>query len=112
MSHTRGPWQVALHSGRSFNGAAIKAPDGLSVAIIPRIADRPYDQKEADARMIAATPELLASCKELREAAAAMMRVLFDAGLEDQLVLELLSAGVKDGFGKRAGDVIAKAESA
>ena len=55
MKHTPGPW--VIHG--TANGARIKAEDFLVVAM-PKRADRPYYQKLADARLIAAAPEMYA----------------------------------------------------
>lgn len=62
--------------------------------------------------LIEAAPALLESCKELREAAAAMMRVLSrHPQLADDLQAELsATSGVSDGFGVRAQHAIARAE--
>jgi len=60
-----------------------------------------------------ADAELLASLKELREAAAAMGRVIAEHGddeLVDELIAELERCGIAHGFGARADAVIAKAE--
>ena len=65
--------------------------------------------------------ELLAALKEMREACTAAMRVMADLDLAHRLgmdaetrqqrfVDELKMAGVKDGFGVRADQAIAKAE--
>jgi len=70
----------------------------------------PLEQAQANARLIAAAPELLDACKELRAACAACFRVIGAAGLVDQIEAELDTAGVTEGFGSRAGAAIAKAE--
>lgn len=69
------------------------------------------DPYEAYARLISAAPELLAACKELRDALAALMRA------NDTHVTSAEAAGawVKEvlcihGFGKRADAAIRKAE--
>lgn len=67
-------------------------------------------EEEANANLIAAAPELLAALKEMREACAAGMRVLHIAGLEEPFLAEARAVGVTDGFGKRADELIAKAE--
>ena len=66
VTHTPGPWFVAL-CGISFNGASICSDGGVRVATVSRKADRPYYQKAADARLIAAAPDLLAALKLLKE---------------------------------------------
>ena len=65
--------------------------------------------------------ELVDCCKELRDAVAAAMRVVADLDVAERLgwaadtrqqrfIDELHMVGVKDGFGKRADALIAKAE--
>jgi phosphoglycolate phosphatase-like HAD superfamily hydrolase len=74
VAHTPGPWGVRLHSGTSVNGAAIESlVETVTVAVLPRRADRPYPQKEADASLIAAAPDLLAALKETSFRLAALV---------------------------------------
>jgi len=57
--------------------------------------------------------DLLASCKELREALAGAMRVIStseQADLTDCFVEEMARIGITDGIGVRADSIIAKAE--
>ena len=56
--------------------------------------------------------ELVASCRELVTACAALFRVISRANeiAQEDFESELLAVGVKDGFGKRAMDLLAKAE--
>lgn len=71
------------------------------------------EQHEANARLRSISTDLLASVKELREAAAAMMRVIANhVELISEMGAECQRAGIKDGFGKRAQEAIAEAESA
>lgn len=65
--------------------------------------------------LITAAPELLQSCKELRDACAAMMRVIAAAipdraDILDCFMDECRDAGVVNGFGVRAQRAVAKAE--
>jgi hypothetical protein len=55
---------------------------------------------------------LLAACKELREAVAALFRVCYDSDLDvtEAYGAELKRIGIADGFGVRAQAAIAKAE--
>lgn len=77
MSHTPGPWEV-------FNGTDIFAPCGngndgylvadCSVARTTTLrdgteAELPYDQRLANARLIAAATDLLVACEAIAEAA-------------------------------------------
>jgi hypothetical protein len=53
---TPGPWEISK-SASSINGARILSVDKW-VASVTRKADKPFDQKIADAHLIAAAPEL------------------------------------------------------
>lgn len=54
---------------------------------------------------------LLASLKEMRDAAAAMMRVIAVSTRSiDEMEREFLRVGIKDGFGSRAQNAIGQAE--
>ena len=57
--HSPAPWTLKIDRGA--NRASIFAANGLRVISLPSAADRPYEQKEADARLIAAAPDLLAA---------------------------------------------------
>jgi len=64
--HTPGPWHVGpskLRGSNSPNGAQITTDDGFVVVSMPQKADRSLDTKMADARLIAAAPDLLSALK-------------------------------------------------
>jgi hypothetical protein len=65
-----------------------------------------------DALLIAAAPELLKSCKELRDALAGAMRVIVnhDCDVASAFEREMNRLGIKPGVGVRADEAIAKAE--
>ncbi len=54
--------------------------------------------------------ELLECLREMRDACAICFRVIAGAGLADAVDAEFRRCGMKEGFGVRAGDAIAKAE--
>jgi hypothetical protein len=56
--HTPGPWRVRMNWQGTFNGSSIWS-GGVRVCTLPLKADKPYDQKVADAALIAAGPDLL-----------------------------------------------------
>lgn len=65
---TPGPWGIKLAQG-SINGAQIWGKGFVTVARITRDADKPRDQKDADARLLAAAPELYEALVNRTEAA-------------------------------------------
>ena len=60
--------------------------------------------------MSAPEPDLLATCKELRDACAAAMRVIMRCDAIAEFEIELRAEGIANGFGARAATAIAKAE--
>lgn len=69
-------------------------------------------ENDAHQRLIAAAPDLLAACKELREALAGAMRVLHNELLDEVFVEEMAALGIRNGIGVRAEHAIRKAEGA
>lgn len=62
--HTPGPWRVSIHTEnqRAKTGAFLITSDVRHIAALRSInTDRPSEQRAADARLIAAAPELLAA---------------------------------------------------
>lgn len=104
-THTPGPW-------RTKAGRLIVADCGImnNDRLIAQIG-----LSEDDAPLIAEAPALLDSCIELVEANAALLRVIAKAialtgvPFDAEAGTELAAAGVADGFGKRAIDLIHKA---
>ena len=70
--HTPGPWMIS-HIGKQWNHA-IHTEDGIRVATTKAVEEDGHDENEADARLIAAAPDLLAECDRLRDA----LRNLYD----------------------------------
>ena len=65
--HTPGPWRIVRARGASkaaINGAQIRTEAGLQIASITHVADKPISQKEADAHLIAAAPEMYEALRE------------------------------------------------
>ena len=119
-AHTPGPWTIeesmpgdGHHFIHGADGTCVLCPDdGWNSNY------RDYDSRLANARLIAAAPELLDCCKELRDALAGAMRVMVahacaegDALTED-FVSEIARLGISDGIGVRADAAIANAEGA
>lgn len=105
MMHTPGPWTVGPH--RSILGHAF---DHSAKEIVTSVRGGSAAAADANVQLIAAAPELLACCKELREALAASMRVLNAADLDDEFIAAMARVGVVNGIGARAEQAIAKAE--
>lgn len=107
---TPGPWTaLGRQAGLSLAIIAGQPPtEGLWIArTFHGMGD---EQEDANAHLIAAAPDLYAAALELREAVAACFRTIIRIpGLADRLETELIAAGVKEGFGKRAGEALAKA---
>lgn len=60
-THTPGPWRIDRPLGYWAIGPNPHADDGQ----VLRLYTKPYGEDEANARLIAASPDLLAACKEL-----------------------------------------------
>lgn len=72
--HTPGPWQYKRTSGFDYGSTAYWVP-GICVNI----------DKEANARLIAAAPDLLAVVKELKESAAYWSEYDVPIGIVDRI---------------------------
>ena len=74
--------------------------------------NREADTLEANARLIATAPDLLAALKDMRDALAAMMRVvaMHEGAIAEEFGQEIDRLGIRRGFGVRAQDAIARAE--
>lgn len=111
--HTPGPWDAMLE-WRAY-GHAGPPPENEDFgrwAIVEVMEDDPpiaVVDTEADARLIAAAPDMLEALKEMIEAAKALARVIVVAGLTESLALEFQRCSIKHGFGAKAAAVIAKA---
>lgn len=94
---TPGPWEAHKPARwNSWNGAHIRAT-GLCVATLPQAADRPLDQKEADAQIIAAArnalPDLLSAAEragDLQARIDGLEAMLVDAAAAEARMREAL----------------------
>lgn len=67
--HTPGPWHIfASGLAASRNQVEINDPEGLSVAYVLKFVPEYVQQSNANARLIAAAPELLEALKEIEAA--------------------------------------------
>lgn len=103
--HTPGPWTADVESGTGDYVVWGPGPPGSKTAFVANIGTSPgepiaFDVAKANARLIAAAPEMLAALKELREV------IHHDCGLSERehLYGHLFPASL------RANDAIARAE--
>ena len=112
---TPGPWHTGNELGGNYGQEArysVRDRDSFIVADVwaDCVTLRPHAR--ANAHLIAAAPELLESCRELRVAGAALMRIVAQhvrADIVDRFAAEMDAMGMS-GFGTRAQAAIAKAE--
>lgn len=65
-THTPGPWSASINSQPLYTSAEIYGPpNGFGMVAEIRASFGPDDEKMANARLIAAAPELLQALKEL-----------------------------------------------
>jgi hypothetical protein len=69
-SYTPGPWTVSGRAG--YGGHIVIDRNKRSVAAFPSSSRRPFDERDANARLIAACPEMLAEL-EAEEANVAVL---------------------------------------
>ncbi len=115
--HTIGPWTIRYGDVSDADegfGIASTIESGIVAECWPCATDLKKRQTmRADARLIAAAPDLLTALKETLNAAGACFRVIYgssDPMIVDTLEIELGRCGIDDGWGKRARDLIDKAE--
>lgn len=107
MTH-KGPWLIVGELEDAY--IAIQDADGNLVCELTPYVDEWTPEELANIQLIAAAPELLESLMEMREACAACFRVIAtQEGLVDAAEREFTSARLREGFGVRAQDAIAKA---
>lgn len=101
MKHTPGPWNT--HSHQIAFGTAtlqhylISAKDKLPIAeTYPQVDD---EQEEANARLIAAAPDLLTACEQILNAFVAETNYRFNANLYDYMVA--IEAAIKKAKGEQ-----------
>ena len=120
-AHTPGAWSVEPATESTPCHVYANDPNGCAAdADLVTVAD--FINTDADARLIAAAPDLLAALKETLAACSAAMRViadldamhLLDADVVDRqqrFIDECKVSGITNGFGVRVKDAIAKAEA-
>jgi len=140
MKHTPGPWEAIDSPGAGWSVRArlqawegrlldfYKCPPRPSLKVefsgdgLKLVASLGYEtwcqfpasqwpeELAANMKLIAAAPDLLEACKELRDALAAAMRVVSGSEYADAWLAVCDSIGIKPGVGKRADAAIEKAE--
>ena len=111
------PWKLKTEQDQDFITRTVVGPNlgaGTEVAIITTgsYEDR---MESANAKLIVRAVNnhdaLLEACKEMRGAAAAMMRVIDSLAAVEMLEAELKAAAIEPGFGVRVQAAIAAAEA-
>lgn len=69
------------------------------------------DSLNGSAQLVEQVEGLSESLREMRQVCAALMRVVDETGAVDQMEVEFLVCGIKEGFGVRADEAIAKTEA-
>ncbi len=64
MAHTPGPWEITSSAGYTGHGVNAR---GKRVCSINSNSPLPHTERDANARLIAAAPELLAACQDCLE---------------------------------------------
>lgn len=97
MTHTPGPWEV--------NGYAIEAVDetdptwSIFIASVEDIDDE-YGNTDANARLIAAAPELLEACEVAKAALKSLIPGATNVSAEGDTDYELICAAIRKAKGK------------
>lgn len=108
--HTIGPWRTERDLGTTHVLGADRL--GSVICDVRAYSEAPRETA-ANARLIAAAPDLLASLKDMHAACAALMRAVAAYGNDavvDAWGDELKRLGLPDGVGATAETVIARAE--
>jgi hypothetical protein len=66
MTHTKGPWKVDGANAQWGDGTKVRAiwgNEGEGMGAVAWVTDDYFEELEANARLIAAAPELLEACK-------------------------------------------------
>jgi hypothetical protein len=90
--HTPGPWSdehLSQHERSTIIGGRLRLikTDGVIVAFLPQWLDTPEETSEAraNARLIAAAPDLLAVCQELEESVEYWSEYDVPLGIADRI---------------------------
>jgi len=94
-AHTPGPWHIVVRA--SINGARIASSKGVVVGGVSSAADKPLDQKNADAQLIASAPDLLEALKEAQQNWHHMIGL--SSPTEHHRLNERMSAAIKKATG-------------
>jgi hypothetical protein len=103
LKYTPGPWRVESRS----EGLVVLNADGFAVAKLSGSTYLRPSQRDGNAALLAAAPELLGCCRELHQALEACVVVIRHGGDMTDLKKELRS--IPDGFALRAGQILGKA---
>ena len=81
--HTNGPWLITTIDGADC--LMVGGGDGSDVVADIR-TDRPEDEVEANARLIAAAPEMFEALKKLAECSKEIPLMKYEQGLVDKAI--------------------------
>jgi hypothetical protein len=69
IKHTPGPWITDTSHSHEWEGITIwnepSDPDGIWTTVIAHVVPDQHEEHEANAKLIAAAPDLLAACKKM-----------------------------------------------
>lgn len=99
VGHTAGPWLAWITEGKRKE-QGVYGPNSETVALCDEDLDMPVETREANTRLIAAAPELLAALKEAEE---------WLLEVDEDEPQGMNHAALKDTL-KRINDVICKVE--
>ena len=106
MNHTPGPW--ATHGEATFAGHKVVDQNKRSVAAFPSNGTRPADERNANARLIAAAPDLLAANIQLVEVVKQLLEQIEKVKCGEWKPISICTSAAKV-FAEDARAVIAKA---
>lgn len=78
--HTPSPWFVDYDTG-GYPQVRPQAEPGYTIATVITCINMPWEEVQANCRLIAAAPDLLQACKDAYEQMHGLIRRLSDAGL-------------------------------
>ena len=97
MEHTKGPWTIEKEDGEFW---AIYSGSELVADVLHKYASFTMAEGEANARLIAAAPDLLAMCRLAAKYVAKMVADDVKTALPPIVALNRIEAAIKQAEGK------------